>query len=211
MNTEIPDHEQPRDQSVNARHAARMARKKTRVDAAIAAATDARGLLIVITGNGKGKSTSAFGMVARALGHGMKVGVVQFIKSRTDTGEEAFLGRQPGVEWHVTGDGFTWDTQNREQDIATAQRGWAIAARMLADPSFQLVVLDELTYLLSFGYLDSDAVLDALAQRPPMQHAIVTGRAASGALIELADTVSVIADEKHAFRAGIRAQPGIDL
>jgi len=104
----------------NARHAARMARKKSVIDAAIAAATDERGLLIVITGNGKGKSTSAFGTVARSLGHGMKVGVCQFIKSRTDTGEEAFLGRQPGVEWHVLGDGFTWDTQDREQDIATA-------------------------------------------------------------------------------------------
>ena len=195
----------------NTRHAHRMARKKVVVDAAIAAATDERGLLLVVTGNGKGKSTSAFGMVARALGHGMKVGVVQFIKSRTDTGEEAFLGKQPGVEWHVTGDGFTWDTQNREQDIATAERGWAIAARMLADPAFNLVVLDELTYLLSYGYLDSDTVLDALANRPTMQHVVVTGRAASDALIELADTVSVIADEKHAFRAGVKAQPGIDL
>ena len=198
-------------QSKNARHAARMARKKALVDAAIAAATDERGLLLVVTGNGKGKSTSAFGMVARALGHSMKVGVVQFIKSRTDTGEEAFLGRQPGVEWHVTGDGFTWDTQNREQDIATAERGWAIAARMLADPAFNLVVLDELTYLLSYGYLDSDIVLDALTNRPPMQHVVVTGRAAPDALIELADTVSVIADEKHAFRAGVKAQSGIDL
>ena len=195
----------------SARHAARMARKKAVVDAAIAAATDERGLLLVITGNGKGKSTAAFGMVARALGHGMKVGVVQFIKSRTDTGEEAFLGRQPGVEWHVTGDGFTWDTQNREQDIATAERGWAIAARMLADPSYQLVVLDELTYLLSYRYLDADVVLDALAHRPSMQHVVVTGRAAPPALTELADTVSVIADEKHAFRAGVKAQRGIDL
>ena len=195
----------------DARHAARMARKKAVIDAAIAAAAVERGLLLVITGNGKGKSTSAFGMVARALGHGMRVGVVQFIKSRTDTGEEAFLGKQPGVEWHVTGDGFTWDTQNRTQDIATAQRGWAIAARMLADPAYQLVVLDELTYLLSYGYLDADTVLDALAHRPPMQHVIVTGRAAPDALIELADTVSVIADEKHAFRAGVKAQPGIDL
>jgi cob(I)alamin adenosyltransferase len=193
----------------NTRHAARMARKKALVDAAIAAATDARGLLVVVTGNGKGKSTSAFGMVARALGHGMKVGVVQFIKSRTDTGEEAFLGRH--AEWHVTGDGFTWDTQDRARDIATAQRGWAIAARMLADPSYQLVVLDELTYLLSYGYLDADAVLDALAHRPPMQHVVVTGRGASAALVELADTVSVIADEKHAFRAGVKAQPGIDF
>ena len=194
----------------NARHAARMVRKKALVDAAIAAATDARGLLVVLTGNGKGKSTSAFGMVARALGHGMKVGVVQFIKSRTDTGEEAFLGKQPGVEWHVTGDGFTWDTQDRERDVATAERGWAIAARMLADPSYQLVVLDELTYLLSYGYLDADSVLDAVAHRPPMQHVVVTGRAAPHALTELADTVAVIADEKHAFRAGVKAQPGID-
>ena len=194
---------------LNTRHANRMARKKAIIDAAIAAATDERGLLIVITGNGKGKSTSAFGTVARALGHGMKVGVVQFIKSRTDTGEEAFLGKH--AEWHVTGDGFTWDTQNREQDIATAQRGWAIAARMLGDPAYQLVVLDELTYLLSYGYLDNDTVLDALAQRPPMQHVIVTGRGAPDALVELADTVSVIADEKHAFRAGVKAQPGIDL
>ena len=195
----------------NARHAARMARKKEVIDAAIAAATDARGLLIVITGNGKGKSTSAFGTMARALGHGMTVGVCQFIKSRTDTGEEAFFGKQPGVTWHVLGDGFTWDTQNREQDIATAQRGWEVARAMLADPSYQLVVLDELTYLLSYGYLDSDTVLDALAHRPRDQHVIVTGRGASDALIELADTVSIIADEKHAYRAGIMAQPGIDL
>lgn len=199
----------PTEPDRNARHAVRMARKKAVVDAAIAAATDERGLLLVVTGNGKGKSTAAFGTVARALGHGMKVGVVQFIKSRTDTGEEAFLGQH--AEWHVTGDGFTWDTQNRAQDIATAERGWAIAARMLADPAYQLVVLDELTYLLSYGYLDSDTVLDALAQRPPMQHVVVTGRAAPDALIELADTVSIIADEKHAFRAGVKAQPGIDL
>ena len=195
----------------NARHMARMARKKSVIDAAIAAATDERGLLIVITGNGKGKSTSAFGTVARALGHGMKVGVCQFIKSRTDTGEEAFLGRQPGVEWHVLGDGFTWDTQDREQDIATAQRGWEVARAMLADPSYQLVVLDELTYLLSYGYLDGDSVLDALAHRPPMQHVIVTGRGASGALSELDDTVSLIADEQHDYRAGVKPQPGIEL
>lgn len=193
----------------NARHAARMAKKKAYVDAAIAAAQEERGVLVVLTGNGKGKSTSAFGMVARALGHGMKVGVVQFIKARTDTGEEAFLGKH--AEWHITGDGFTWDTQDRERDIATAQRGWAIAARMLADPSYQLVVLDELTYLLSYGYLDADSVLDALAHRPPMQHVVVTGRGASEALTELADTVSVIADAKHAFRTGVKAQPGIDL
>lgn len=209
MTEHLDRHAARQDVSKDARHAARMARKKAVIDAAIAAATDERGLLLVITGNGKGKSTAAFGMVARALGHGMKVGVVQFIKSRTDTGEEVFLGQQ--AEWHVTGDGFTWDTQNREQDIATAERGWAIAARMLADPAYQLVVLDELTYLLNYAYLDSDTVLDALAQRPAMQHVVVTGRAAPAALVELADTVSEIADVKHAFRAGVKAQPGIDL
>ena len=195
----------------NARHAVREARKKVIIDAAIASATIERGLLIVITGNGKGKSTSAFGTLARALGYGMKAGVCQFIKSRTDTGEEAFFSKQHGVEWQVLGDGFTWDTQNREQDIATAKRGWDVARHMLGDASYQLVILDELTYLLSYGYLDADEVLDALVNRPPMQHVIVTGRAASDALIELADTVSVIADEKHAWRAGVVAQRGIDL
>ncbi len=195
----------------NARHAARMVRKKAVIDASIARATEDRGLLIVVTGNGKGKSTSAFGTMARALGYGMKVGVCQFIKSRTDTGEEAFFGKNPNVEWHVLGDGFTWETQNREQDIATAERGWAVATRMLNDPSYQLVVLDELTYLLKYDYLDSDMVLDTLANRSDMQHVIVTGRGAPDALNELADTVSIIADEKHAYRDGVKAQRGIDL
>lgn len=195
----------------NARHAARMVRKKAVIDASIARATEDRGLLIVVTGNGKGKSTSAFGTMARALGYGMKVGVCQFIKSRTDTGEEAFFGKNPNVEWHVLGDGFTWETQNREQDIATAERGWAVATRMLNDPGYQLVVLDELTYLLKYDYLNSDMVLDTLANRPDMQHVIVTGRGAPDALNELADTVSIIADEKHAYRAGVKAQRGIDL
>lgn len=199
------------EQEKNARHNARMARKKAVIDAAIARATEDRGLLIVITGNGKGKSTSAFGTMSRALGYGMKVGVCQFIKSRTDTGEEAFFSKLPNVEWHVLGDGFTWDTQNREQDIASAERGWAVATQMLKDPSYQLIVLDELTYLLSYGYLDSEMVLDTLAHRPDGQHVIVTGRAATDALIALADTVSIIADEKHAYRDGVKAQRGIDL
>jgi len=196
---------------LDSRHKARMARKKALIDANIARASDERGLLIVLTGNGKGKSSSAFGMVARALGHGMKVGVAQFIKSRTDTGEEAFFSRQPGVEWHVLGDGFTWDTQDRAGDIATARRGWEVAQRMLADASFDLVVLDELTYLLSYGYLDQDAVLDTIAVRPPRQHVVVTGRGAPPALIELADTVAEIADVKHAYHAGVKAQKGVDL
>lgn len=195
----------------NQRHQQRMARKKAIIDAAIARADQNKGLLLVLTGNGKGKSSSAFGMIGRSLGHGMKVGVCQFLKSRTDTGEEAFFSRDPLVEWQVLGDGFTWDTQNREQDIATAERGWQVAERMLNDSSFELVVMDELTYLLSYGYLDTDKVLDTLAARPPMQHVVVTGRAASRELCELADTVSEIADIKHAYRSGIRAQKGIDL
>ena len=199
------------DNQRNQRHAARMARKKALIDASIARADQKKGLLLVLTGNGKGKSSSAFGMVGRSLGHGMKVGVCQFLKSRTDTGEEAFFSRDPNVAWHVLGDGFTWETQNREQDIATSLRGWAVAQHMLADPSYDLVVLDELTYLLNYGYLDADQVLDTLAARPLMQHVVVTGRAASEALRDLADTVSEIADVKHAYRDGITAQQGIDL
>lgn len=199
------------DAAKNQRHQQRMARKKALIDASIARADQEKGLLLVLTGNGKGKSSSAFGMVGRSLGHGMKVGVCQFLKSRTDTGEEAFFGKQSDCEWHVLGDGFTWETQNREQDIATSQRGWAVAQRMLTDPAYQLVVLDELTYLLNYGYLDADQVLDALAERPPMQHVVLTGRAASEALRELADTVAEIADVKHAYRDGVMAQRGIDL
>jgi len=192
-------------------HRIRMARKKTQIDEAIARADQKKGLLLVITGHGKGKSTSAFGMVARALGHGMKVGVCQFIKSRTDTGEEAFFSQFPSCEWHVLGDGFTWDTQNREQDIATSHQGWQVALKMLTDPTYDLVVLDELTYLLSYDYLDKDEVLNALSEKPHMQHVIVTGRGALAELRELADTVSEIKDEKHAYKSGIQAQKGIDL
>lgn len=191
-------------------HKVKMERKKTQIDASIAKATIEKGILLVITGNGKGKSTSAFGMVARALGHGLKVGVCQFIKSRTDTGEEAFFNAQDNCEWHVLGDGFTWDTQNREQDIATSERGWQIAERMLSDPSFDLVVLDELTYLLSYDYIDKDRVLKALQNRPAMQHVVVTGRSAAAELKEIADTVSDIHDEKHAYKSGVKAQVGVD-
>ena len=195
----------------NARHADRMARKKSVIDEAINRADQEKGLLLVLTGNGKGKSSSAFGMLARALGHGMKVGVAQFIKGRSDTGEEAFFSRQPGVEWHVLGEGFTWDTQDRTRDIQKAQEGWDVARRMLADPDINLVVLDELTYTLSYGYLDTEQVLADIRARPPMQHVVVTGRAASQALLDLADTVTELMDVKHAWRAGIKAQPGIDL
>jgi cob(I)alamin adenosyltransferase len=192
-------------------HNVRMARKKAQIDASIEKAADEKGLLLVITGNGKGKSTSAFGMIARALGHGMKVGVCQFIKSRTDTGEEAFFSGHEGVEWHVLGDGFTWDTQDRSQDITTSKKGWEIAQKMLSDDSYDLVVLDELTYLLSYEYLNKEMVLKDLQARPPMQHVVVTGRSALAELRAIADTVSEIKDEKHAYTSGIKAQIGIDL
>ncbi len=192
-------------------HKVRMARKKAQIDASIARADGEKGLILVLTGNGKGKSSSAFGMVGRALGHGMKVGVCQFIKSRTDTGEEAFYGAHPNCDWHVLGDGFTWDTQDRTQDIKTSEKGWQIATKMLQDPSFDLVVLDELTYLLSYKYLDKEMVLNTVSEKPEMQHVVVTGRSALAELRELADTVSEIRDEKHAYKSGVKAQKGIDF
>ncbi len=195
----------------NSLHADRMARKKAVIDAAILSADQEKGLLLVLTGNGKGKSSSAFGMLARALGHGMKVGVAQFIKGRSDTGEEAFFSQQSGVEWHVLGEGFTWDTQDRERDIEKARAGWEVARNMLANPEIKLIVLDELTYTFSLGYLDLAQVLDDIAARPPMQHVVVTGRGAPQALLDTADTVTELMDVKHAWRAGIKAQPGIDL
>lgn len=193
------------------RHRERMGRKKEVVDAAIARADQTRGLLLVLTGNGKGKSSSAFGMAARALGHGMQVGVVQFIKGRGDTGEELFFRRFPEVRWQVAGEGFTWETQDRARDITAAERGWALAREMLSDPALALVVLDELTYPLKYGYLDTKAVLTDIRARPPMQHVVITGRGAPPALTDAADTVTEMRDVVHAFRAGIAAQKGIDL
>lgn len=195
---------------LNTRHRLRMQRKKALIDDKIAAATIDRGVLLVLTGNGKGKSSSAFGMVARALGHGMRVGVVQFIKGRTDTGEEHFLSRQPGVSWHVMGDGFTWETQDRERDVATSRAAWDVARTFLQDDSINLVVFDELTYPLKYGYLDLQGVLRDLASRPVLQHVVVTGRAAPPELLAVADTVTEMVAVKHAFAAGVRAQTGIE-
>ena len=193
------------------KHQTKMARKKKVVDEGIARADREQGLLLVLTGNGKGKSSSAFGMIARALGHGMKVGVAQFIKGSSDTGEESFFKDHPRVTWHVLGEGFTWETQNLEQDKKTAEKGWDIAREMLQDPSYDLIVLDELTYPLRYKWLDMNAVLDDLKARPDMQHVVVTGRGALSALVEAADTVTELADKKHAYRAGVKAQKGIDL
>lgn len=192
------------------RHRTRMQRQKTVVDAAIARADKSKGLLLVLTGNGKGKSSSAFGMAARALGHGMRVGVAQFIKGRSDTGEEAFFQQQKNIVWHVLGEGFTWDTQDLERDKETARRGWAVVQTMLHDPSIDLLILDELTYPLKFGWLDISAVLTDLQNRPVMQHVVITGRAAPDALCQTADTVTEMRDIKHAFQSGIQAQIGID-
>ena len=193
------------------RHRGRMQLKKAVVEAAIARADRDQGLLLVLTGNGKGKSSSAFGMVARALGHGMRVGVAQFIKGRNDTGEAGFFRRQPGVVWHVLGEGFTWETQNLARDTETAQRGWAVVHEMLSDHSLDLVVLDELTYPLKYGWLELETVLTDLKTRPPMQHVVITGRGVPQALCDAADTVSELRDIKHAFRTGVRAQKGVDL
>lgn len=192
------------------RYAERMQRKKDVVDGKIAVAQEERGVLVVNTGNGKGKSSAAFGVVARALGHGMRVGVVQFVKGRSDTGEEAFFRKQPGVAWHVGGEGFTWETQDKERDARAAQAAWEVARGHLGDPAVDLVVLDEMTYAFKYGWLELDAVIATLLSRPPMQHVIITGRAAPQALRDVADTVSDIGMEKHAFQAGVKAMPGLE-
>jgi cob(I)alamin adenosyltransferase len=194
------------------RHVARMLRKKAVIDERIANSPDECGLLLVLSGNGKGKSSSAFGMLARAMGHGMRCAVVQFIKGRFATGEELFFRRFPEqVSYHVMGEGFTWETQDRQRDIAAAKAAWAVSQGFLRDPAIALVVLDELNIALKHGYLDLDQVLSDLQARPPMQHVIVTGRGAKPELLELADTATEMGVIKHAFQAGIRAQKGIEL
>ena len=196
-----------------ARHARRMERKKAVVDAAIAAAQQERGVLVVNTGTGKGKSSAAFGVVARALGHGMKVAVVQFVKGRSDTGEEAFFKQAADPErlrWHVTGEGFTWEIQDDERDAAAARAAWQIACGYLGDPQFGLVVLDEMTYAFKYGWLDLPQVLATLAARPALQHVVITGRAAPEALIAAADTVTDMTMVRHAFKVGVKAMPGLE-
>ena len=195
----------------NTRHQQKMAKLKTQVDAGIAAANEERGIVLLLTGDGKGKTSSAFGMVLRSLGYGHRVAVVQFIKGVQLSGEEIFLREQrPDVPFYQMGTGFTWDTQDRSGDIAAAERTWAVAQQHLRDPALQLVVLDELTYMLSFRYLDEARVLTAIRERPPGQSVVVTGRGGGSALRELADTVAEVQDIKHAFRAGIKARPGVD-
>ncbi|MEN8217899.1 MAG: cob(I)yrinic acid a,c-diamide adenosyltransferase [Pseudomonadota bacterium] len=194
------------------RHQKRMQRHKEVVDAAVARATSERGIILVLTGNGKGKSSSGFGMVARALGHGLKVGVVQFIKGSFSTGEETFFRRFPEeVQYHIMGTGFTWETQDKDKDIAATELTWTKAEALLNDPEIALVLLDELNIVLKYRYLAIERVIETLAKRPPQQHVIITGRAAPQAIIDIADTVTEMKIIKHAFQAGIKAQKGIEL
>ncbi|BDD90778.1 cob(I)yrinic acid a,c-diamide adenosyltransferase [Pandoraea sp. NE5] len=200
------------DDGRNARHRTRMARKKEVIDDKIAQAQRDCGVIVVTTGNGKGKSSSGFGMVVRAMGHGMKTGVVQFIKGAIPTGEETFLRRFPSeCEFFVMGEGYTWETQDRTRDIAKAEAAWEQARRMLRDPSFGLVLFDELNIALKLGYLDVDTVIADLQARPEMQHVVITGRGAPQALIDVAHTVTDMTPVKHAFAQGIRAQAGVEM
>ncbi|EOC0008666.1 cob(I)yrinic acid a,c-diamide adenosyltransferase [Cronobacter turicensis] len=191
------------------RYQQRQQRVKEKVEARVAAAQDERGIVIVFTGNGKGKSTAAFGTVTRAAGHGKKAAVIQFIKGEWPNGERNLL-EPHGVEFQVMATGFTWDTQNRESDTAACQAVWQHGKRMLADASLDLVVLDELTYMVAYDYLELEDVLTALRERPAHQTVIITGRGCHRDILDYADTVSELRPVKHAFDAGIKAQIGID-
>jgi cob(I)alamin adenosyltransferase len=192
-------------------HKTKMQKLKENVDSSIAAADIERGVFILLTGNGKGKSSSAFGMVMRALGYGYKVGVVQFIKGAQLSGEELYVRDHcPQVTFQQMGTGFTWDTQDRSADIAAAEKSWAVAEKMLSDKSYHLVVLDELTYMLSFKYLDQEMIFKALKNRPQNQSVVVTGRGGGSVLADMADTVSEIKEVKHAYNSGVMARKGVD-
>lgn len=197
------------DQDKKEKHQQRQQKLKEKVDERIAAATDDKGLLLVITGNGKGKSTAGFGVVTRSVGHGLKAAVCQFIKGTWDCGERNLL-ESHGVPFYVMNTGFTWNTQDREADIAAAEIVWDEAKKLLKDPTINTVLLDELTYMLSYKYLDLDEVLEAITNRPEGQHVVVTGRAAHRQLVEMADTVSEVQSLKHAFESGVKVQKGID-
>ena len=194
------------------RHAGKMARRKAAKDKKAAETTREKGLLIVHTGAGKGKSTAAFGMAMRAIAHGQKIGIVQFIKGAWASGERDILENYPGqVQIHAMGEGFTWETQDKERDIAAAEKAWEMAKELIADPEITMVILDELNIVLRYDYLDLDEVLKVLAARPADTHIIATGRNARPALIDMADLVTEMTLVKHPFRAGIKAQPGIEF
>ncbi len=199
-------------EDINARHTEKMTKKKAARDRMLTGKTIEKGLLIVHTGKGKGKSTAAFGMALRCVGHGMRVGVVQFVKGKWTTGERSVLERFPDlVEFHALGEGFTWETQDRERDIASARAAWETAKRLIADPTIRLVLLDELNIVLRYDYLPLAEVLEVLRAKPADTHVIVTGRNAAEALIEAADLVTEMTQVKHPFRDGVKAQAGIEF
>ena len=189
----------------------RMQRKKEYIDSRIDEANIDKGIIVLLTGNGKGKSSSAMGMICRALGYEMKVALVRFLKGEQQTGEDLFLDSNPNVVSAHMESGFTWNTQDQELDKKLANETWLEAEKFLANPDIGLVVLDEITYMVNYNYLEEKAIIEALANRPENQHVVITGRAASEGIIEASDTVSEVKDIKHAFRANIRAQKGIDL
>ena len=195
----------------DAKHKKAMQKQKEQVDAGIAAASTERGVGILLTGDGKGKTSSAFGMVMRALGYGYKVGVVQFIKGEQLSGEELYIrDKCPEVTFYQMGTGFTWDTQDRSADMAAAKKTWAIAKPMLEDDSYHLVVLDELTYMLAYDYLAEDEVIASIKNRPANQSVVVTGRGGGARLKDVVETVSEVKDIKHAYAQGITARKGVD-
>lgn len=192
------------------RHKKAMQKRKEIVDAKVAQADEERGIVIIITGNGKGKTTSAWGTVARSLGYGYKVHVTQFIKGGWDCGEREIFANDDNLSISTMGTGFTWETQNRQLDTEACQKVWQETIPKLQDPDIHLVVLDEVTYMLKYGYMEMNELMEALKNRPENQSVILTGRAAQKQLQEYADTVSEVQDVKHAFNAGIKARKGID-
>jgi cob(I)alamin adenosyltransferase len=198
--------------NIDARHAEKMRKKKAARDKILANKTIEKGLLIVHTGKGKGKSSAAFGMVMRAIGHGMKVGVIQFVKGAWNTGERVVLEKFPELcTIKAMGEGFTWETQDRQRDIAHARAGWEEAKRMIADASYRMVLLDELNIVLRYDYLPLEEVIEVLKNKPANQHVIVTGRNANDRIIEIADLVTEMELIKHPFRSGVKAQAGIEF
>ncbi len=195
----------------NAYHAEKMRKRKAAQDKKLGTKTIEKGLLIVHTGTGKGKSTAAFGMALRAVAHGFRVGVVQFVKGPWTSGEREVLKRFPEIEIHAMGEGFTWETQDRERDVRAARAAWAKAEALLADPDLRMVILDELNIALRYDHLPLDEVLAAFAARAPDKHVVVTGRNAPQALIDAADLVTEMTLVKHPFRDGVKAQPGIEF
>jgi cob(I)alamin adenosyltransferase len=196
---------------IDSKYNKRMQRKKEYIDSRINAANIDKGIIVLLTGNGKGKSSSAMGMICRSLAYDMKVGVVRFLKGEQVSGEDLFLKNQKGVNIFLMKAGFTWDTQNKQLDKEKALEAWTKAKKFLSDSEIGLVVLDEITYMVNYDYLDEKSILEALSRRPKSQHVVITGRAASKNLIEIADTVSEVKNIKHAFNEKIRAQKGIDL